>query len=340
MRAVRALLLFACLLVGCAKKPEAQRAFHSWRTTFTLSAPERELLSSQHVRRLYLRVFDVSWNQANAKAEPVGLLTFPERIPDGLEVVPVVFLRNAVFSQGVSPAVLAEQVLALVRTQSEAGHFTFRELQLDCDWSDSTRAAFFAFCEALAAKTKPDGVSLSATIRLHQVKYVERTGVPPVERGMLMFYNVGRLAADAERPSIFNVEDAAKYVERLDAYPLPLDAALPVFSWGVQSREGRVVELLGKPDVAALEKNPSLRKESALRFVATAPTFLSGSYLRAGDALSLEVMTPATSREAAELLARHFHPRSAFTVSLFDLDEKNLNAFAPQDVDALFGAVR
>lgn len=337
---VRALLLFACLLLGCAKKPEAQRAFHSWRTTFTLSTTERDTLSRHHVRRLYLRVFDVAWNQASAKAEPVGLLTFPERIPDGLEVVPVVFLRNEVFAQGVSPAALAEQVLSLVRAQSEAGHFTFREVQLDCDWTDSTRAAFFAFCAALGAKTKPEGVSLSATIRLHQVKYVERTGVPPVERGMLMFYNVGRLAADAGRSSIFNAEDAAKYVERLDAYPLPLDAALPVFSWGVQSREGRVVDLLGKPDVAALEKNPSLRRESPLRFVATAPTFLSGTYLREGDALNLEVMTPATSRAAAELLARHFHPRSAFTVSLFDLDEKNLNAFAPQDVEALFGAVR
>lgn len=138
---MRVVFLFACLLLGCAKKPEGQRAFHSWRTTFTLSAAERDQLTHHHVQRLYLRVFDGSWNQAIARAEPVGLLTFPERIPDGLEVVPVVFIRNAVFVQGVNSAALADQVLALVHTQSEAGHFTFRELQLDCDWTDSTRAA-------------------------------------------------------------------------------------------------------------------------------------------------------------------------------------------------------
>jgi hypothetical protein len=334
-----ALLLLACLLLSCAKKPEGQRAFHYWRTTFTLSAAERRALTQQHVSKLYLRLFDVSWNQKTTATEPVGLLTFPERLPEGLEVVPVVYVRNSVFAQ-VAPAALADQVLALVRSQSEAGHFTFHELQLDCDWTESTRAAFFAFCMQLTARTKSEGVTLSATIRLHQVKYSERTGVPPVQRGMLMFYNMGRLAADATRPSIFNPEDAEKYVEKLDAYPLPLDAALPVFSWGVQSRDGLMVELLSKPDRAELEANPSLRKDGPLRFVATSPTLVAGGYLREGDALNLEVMTPASSREAAELLSKHFHPRRPFTISLFDLDEKNLNAFAPQDVDAVFSAVR
>ena len=337
---MRAVFLIACLLFGCTKSAEAQRAFFFWRTTFTLTPAERERLTAHHVSRLYLRLFDVSWNPQAARVEPVGLTAFAESTPAGLEVVPVVFLRNEIFTHDADPAALAVQLQSLVKARARVGAFGFRELQVDCDWTDSTREAFFSFCRALRTGLEADGATLSATIRLHQVKYAQRTGVPPVERGMLMFYNVGRLAADAERPSIFNAQDAARYTASIDAYPLPLDAALPVFSWAVQSRSGRVVDLLSKPDLDELAKNPSLERAGTGRYVARTPSFVAGGYVQPGDALSLEVMTPAASREAAELLARHFHPRTPFTISLFDLDERNLHAWSPDDLDAVFSAVR
>lgn len=338
---MRVVLLLACLVVGCTKRPEGQRAYYFWRTTFTLTPPERERLKSNHVSRLYLRLFDVAWSRETSRAEPVGLTAFTEPVPAGLGVVPVVYVRNEVFTHAeTNPEALADQLAMLVRARSATGAFTFRELQVDCDWTDSTREAFFAFCRRLRSELEHEQVTLTATIRLHQVKYPERTGVPPVERGMLMFYNMGRLAPDTERPSIFNAEDAEKYTARLDAYPLPLDAALPVFSWVVQSRAGRVIDLLAKPDLEALAANPALKKQSDLRYVATEGSFVAGGYVQPGDALVVDAMTPSTSRDAAQLLARHFHPRGPFTISLFELDERNLHAYAPDDVDALFSAVR
>jgi hypothetical protein len=337
---LRAVLLLACLLAGCAKSPDGKRAFYFWRTDFALSPAEQSQLTTNRVSRLYLRLFDVSWNQLTAQAEPIGLTTFTTPPPPGLEVVPVVFLRNELFTHDPDPAALADRLHTLVRARAQTGGFSFHELQVDCDWTDSTREAFFAFCRRLRTNLRADGATLSATIRLHQIKYSQRTGVPPVERGMLMFYNLGRLAADTERPSIFNTEDAARYTASIDAYPLPLDAALPVFSWAVQSRAGRVVALLSKPKLDELAANASLENAGARRYVAQAPSFVSGGYLQIGDTLSLEVMTPAASKEAAELLARHFHPRGPFTISLFDLDERNLHDWTSKDLDTLFSAVR
>jgi hypothetical protein len=183
-------------------------------------------------------------------------------------------------------------------------------------------------------------VRTSATIRLHQVKYSGRTGVPPVDRGMLMFYNVGRLSADPARPSIFNAEDAARYASFLDGYPLPLDGALPIFSWAIQGRSGQVIGLLPKPDLAALDAASGLRRVSADRYQATGPTLLGGDYLQAGDTLAIEAATPRVARQAAALLAGHYHPRGEFTLALFELDERNTQSYEPQDLEAVYSAVR
>ena len=338
--AVATVPLLLCGLVAgvaCRRPATARRAFYFWRTTFSLTAGEQEVLRRHHVERLYLRLFDVAWEQG--RSLPVGRCAFRDTVPKGLDVVPVVFLSNAVFEHEPKPEALAGRVWGLTRSSADQAGFTFRELQVDCDWSAATRDAFFAFCRSLGALATQASVRLSATIRLHQVKYAARTGVPPVERGMLMFYNMGRLEPAPDRPSIFNVQDADRYASFVDAYPLPLDAALPIFSWAIQSRDGKVVGLLEKSDGVSLDAVPALRRLDAHRFQASDATFLHGTYLQAGDTLAIESVTPELARQAAALLGRRFHPRGDFAISLFDLDERNWRNYGFQDLEALWSAV-
>ncbi len=334
-------IVLALSCAACSRPaPVETRAFYYWRTTFALSAAERGALERQRATRLYVRLFDVTWDAAARRPVPQGTIVFRERPPADVEIVPVVYLANDVFAHRPDTAALAADAWRLVRGLAQGAPFTTRELQVDCDWTDQTRAAFFDFCGRLRATAARDGATLSATIRLHQVKYRERTGVPPVERGMLMFYNMGRLAPDAERPSIYDGASAALYARFIDRYPLPLDAALPVFSWAVHARGGHIVGLIEKPDPRALGALPALRATDARHLVAAEPAFFAGRYLQQGDTLALESVTPALAREAAATLAQYFHPRSAFALALFDLDERNLDDFAPQDLDALYAAVR
>jgi hypothetical protein len=216
----------------------------------------------------------------------------------------------------------------------------FSEVQVDCDWTDRTRQAFFTFCRTLRSLTAGDHAILSATIRLHQVKYSDRVGVPPVDRGMLMFYNLGHLTADNARSSIFNVEDAQRYTASLDTYPLPLDGALAIFSWAVHGRSGRVVGLIEKPDPTALSRTAGVAPQDAEHYRAAQATLVQGSYLQEGDTLRLESMTPSLARQAGALLGQHFHPSAPFTLALFDLDERNLTTYAPQDLEALYTLTR
>lgn len=287
---MRLLLLF---LVACSRDPGPmpQRAFYWWRTTFAPSAPEQAALAQ--VDRLYIRVFDVAAD---------GAIVAPIDHPPA-NATPVVFLKSDVFLQ--PHPQLAATVLAEVRKRIPA----FTELQIDCDWTERTRDAYFAFLRELPAP-------VSATIRLHQVKFRERTGVPPVQRGMLMFYNMGPWSADPSRRAIFDETSARQYLARVDDYPLPLDVALPIYSWVAIVRDGKVIDLLQSMD-------PDEHPDFVTDGVVTREAFLHGALLRAGDRLKVEVTTPDDVRAAAGMLAPHL-PKTNRTVALFDLSERNL----------------
>jgi hypothetical protein len=370
MRAVRALAVVAAaaaavVVLGAAAcstparsadGPPPQRAFYYWRTTFRLSPAEQRAIAELGVTRLYVRAFDVEWSAAEATPSMIGKLV-PDagadaganagaRPPAGVEVVPVVFLREEVLrrtSAQSSRAIpgLARELWAEVRRRMALLEVTPRELQLDCDWTDTTRDAFFELVARVRDEAK---LPLGATIRLHQIKYRERTGVPPVERGMLMFYNMGRFSADPEARAIFDPASAARYLARVPDYPLPLDVALPIWSWTVHLRDDRVVGLLQSTDPDELAALPFLARATPDRYLVTRSAFLHGTLLREGDALKIEVTGPAEALAAAAQIAPYLAstatPVGGRTVSLFDLSERNLARHAPATLDQVFRAVR
>ena len=325
--------------------PPARRAFYFWRTTFALSATERRALTGLEAARLYVRVFDVEWRADRDGPATMGPITVADPPPElaGVEVVPVVYLRNDVFSHlpATRVAEVARWTWHEVEQRTAALGITPRELQLDCDWTDSTRDRFFAFLTALGAIAQPRAVGLSATIRLHQIKYRERTGVPPVARGMLMFYNMGRFSPDPEARAIFDAEAAGRYLARVDDYPLPLDAALPIWSWTIHLRDDVVLGLLQSTDPDELATLDFVRATGPDRYVVTRTAFLHGTLLRESDVLKIEVTGPGETLAAATMLASHLAasplPR---TVALFDLSERNLQRHGLVDLDHVFRAIR
>ena len=321
-------LLALLVLVGCASTrepgPTPARAFYFWRTVLALSDAERAALTG--VSRLYVRMFDVG-----ADGALLGKIT--GTAPSGLDIVPVVFLANDVFKH--PPPELAATVYTEMMARARALGAAPHELQLDCDWSDATRDAYFAFLRELRG-----ALPLSATIRLHQVKYRERTGVPPVDRGMLMFYNMGKFSPDPDARAIVDPDAAARYVGRIRDYPLALDAALPIWSWTVQVRDDQVIDLLQATDPDELAGLDFLSRSGADRYVATRSAFLHGVLLNEGDVLKIEVTGPTEALAAARMLAAYLPPaRGGRTVALFDLSERNLNRHGIENLARVFSTV-
>jgi hypothetical protein len=329
------LVLVLVVALGCSRdatSPPPQRAFYFWRTTFHLSDSELHALSELHVTRLYVRAFDVTWGDGPTFT---GELQPSTPLPPGIEVIPVVFVRTEVLSHGAIER-LARDIREHVAARMTALGVTPHELQVDCDWTDKTRDAYFELLRGL----RTPGVALTATIRLHQVKYRERTGVPPIDRGMLMFYNMGKFSADPGARVIFDADAADHYIARIHDYPKPLDVALPIWSWITQVRDDRVVDLLQSTDPDELAALDFLRPLAPDRYVATRTAFVHGVLLREGDELQVEITGPAETLAAATMVAAHLAPvESSRTVTLFDLSERNLARHATAQLDHVFRSV-
>lgn len=326
-----------------SERSPPQRAFYYWKTQWTASPRLAQALSAHGIARLYMRFFDVDWDEPARAALPVSPLQFHSPPPAATEIVPVVFIANRVFNRLPAAAVdeLADHVFKKIRRMAEVEGIALREVQLDCDWSDGTRAAYFRFLQRLRTQVHAQRLRLSSTLRLHQVKYPQRTGVPPVDRGMVMLYNFGRLSAEPGRSSIFNLPDAERYASYIAAYALPLDISLPMFSWLVHGRDGNVLGLLEKVEAADIEGAGAFRLESAGRYVAERALFFRGQYFMAGDEIVIEETTPAVTQQAAELAARSADPRRPYaTTALFDLDERNLSHHAATDIEKVFVTLR
>lgn len=318
------LLLFALLLaLGACQRRESVdtlRSAYYWSTTWKMDSAKVRFIRQHHIRRLYVRYFDVV-RDADGQARPNATLRFPDEmgwggehaaptspVPRGVEVVPVVYLVNDCLRpapHATSPDTLATMVLRRILAMSQAhGLQDIREVQVDCDWTATTAHAYFRFLTALRQQAHGRHLRLSATIRLHQLALE----APPVDRGVLMMYNTGDARRLACHKPILDMAAAAPYLGHLAAYPLPLAAAYPLFTWRILFREGRFVGFLHADDDLPVLPGDSI--------VVRRPELTD--ILQAVRAIRLR------------------RPDACDEVILFDLSTPNILRFNPLDYDKIY----
>lgn len=311
------LMLFAAFCTQPAPKPIS---FYYWKTNFHLNNYEQQTLTNNTVQTLYVRYCDVDLQPGEANPKPVAAITFHTTV-QSFNIIPVVFIKNRTFIKTDSIAVtaLADSVFKLVSQINNSQHLNPSEIQFDCDWTETTKQHYFLFINHYRAISKQ---RISCTIRLHQVKYPATTGIPPVDRGVLMYYNMGSINAGPQR-SIYERSIAAKYNSFISAYPLPLDVALPIFSWGLKIRNGRVTELLNKIYFRHFENDSNFRYVNRNWFTAVHPCFKAGYYFAQGDAVKIEQVSASDLLEMAEDINRNSN-KNINNIIFYDLDSANL----------------
>jgi len=75
------ILLLIFLLTACKEKRPARvidRSFYYWKSFFYLGDSERKALTDLHVNRLYVKFFDIAWNESKSEPMPVAVIKFPQ----------------------------------------------------------------------------------------------------------------------------------------------------------------------------------------------------------------------------------------------------------------------
>ncbi len=241
MKRILTILLIVLLVCACQSGPRHTRyGMYYWRTSLSWSASEQVWADSVGVETLYLRLFDVvkDGKEATIGMRPEATLRFDdEHIAKGLatrfrSIVPVVFLSPGLLGRDNAgkAAALADMLLKRIdQMTGRNGLGTCKEIQIDYDWTRSDMHVYFTLLQQLADSLHARGRTLSTTIRLHQLAMQ----APPVDRGVLMCYNTGRIQDPDEPNSILSKESVAPYLRHLKDYCLPLALALPQFGWNL-----------------------------------------------------------------------------------------------------------
>lgn len=319
------LLILMLWMTGCSdENPLPQVSFYHWKTALHLDPEEQAVLSRNHVQRLYVRYMDIGVEGGNI--QPLAPIQV-EQLPAGVELVPVVYIENRVWKDRiVSADSLAIKTWRFIQQVNQKHGVHCSEIQIDCDWNQSTRVNYFSYLKALRFLCH---LHISATVRLHQVVNPQATGVPPVERGMLMVYNMGKLQADTSN-SIFSLDRAQLYAHDWDRYPLELDLALPLFHWGIHIRDQRVIALLNRWEEQDMDPQHG-KKVNTRTWEITEPFERDGHYFQAHDQIKWENADAQVLEQAIQLVERTAH-RPFDRIVFYDLQNNNLK-YHPHDQD-------
>ena len=351
--------LVPLLFFSCAKKQrQVARSYYFWRGNDITDA-ERKFLREHQVSKLYTRLMDIDWNEVQG-AIPVAK-GYPDEVNhmvnhwDSLQIqiVPVAFITNKTFERidtADVPLLARRVVRRCLRSFDEEDKkweqehrwgtsFQPYEIQIDCDWTESTRKRYFYFLEEVKKLVAPHGVLISATIRLHQYKYPEKTGIPPVNRGMLMVYNLSDLRTYSPVNSIYDRDQAKKYFSRGKKYSLPLDIVLPAYSWCIIFRDRQFYQIENDLSEKDLGELSFLEKNKNGFYGVKQDTVFRDLFLRPGDEIKPETIDPQTL-QAAAALAKEAINTDSLAVAFFELSDNEIINYDHETIENIYRSYR
>lgn len=316
---------------GCGNKKKEivaeGNAVYYWRTTFRLNQYEQDFLKEHNITKMYLRFFDVVENW-DAKIIPVGTMIFIDKVPQDIEIVPTVYISSDAVAQYDK---IKDKLLARIEDMASANDIKYSEIQIDCDWTESTAEKYFAFMKDFKSMLEPKGISLSTTVRLFQLEY----DVPEADYGVLMCYNTGDIRNWETDNSILDIKDVKLYASKLKDYKMPLSLALPCFSWDVTF--GNEKNMLGiEYDRYDLSDTKRFSKISENKYEIdkdkdhnTYYDYWTPCYLRHEEVSLKDIL------DVKELVVSKM-TNAPLQMVLYQLDSVNLSKFSSDDVEKIY----
>ena len=318
------------LLLSSCKNEEhnIERGLYHWKSDFILSENQTEFLEDIQTDFLYVRYFDVNVSWEGAYPQSVVGMVSETDIP----IIPTVYITTDVMVQLDSFYIrlLAEDVSNKIKAIH--GDKELSEVQFDCDWTPSIKDKYFYFLDEVSNYFP--GVTISATVRLYQYKYPELAGVPPVDKGLLMYYNMGDLTDYKETNSILNNQKGKEYLG-FGEYPLPIDIALPNFQWCLSFRQGIFQYIC--PDFSKEELNNQdlFSKTGDNTYIFKKDTVMHNDYFRFGDELRHEFCSEQELMKAVNLLKDEMNQETT-RILFYDLQPNTYKDY--EKMDAVYSA--
>ena len=268
---------------SCKKEDKEKKNinFYYWKQNFNLSETQKSLININKSKIIYCKYFDIV-NQ-NGVAIPISKVQFDTK--PSISIVPCVFIKNNVFLLN-NVDELHNKVFNLINQINNLHNLQINEIQFDCDWTSKTREKYFNFLNQIKQKYG-NRITISSTIRLHEYKYYQKTGVPPVDKVTLMCYNMGDIMDVKEKNSIINLDILKQYLKSEVKYPGQINIALPIYKWGLIYRLNELAFIINNIDEEKI-LNYSWNKKNIDIYESNDNFYYENHYIYKDDILKIE----------------------------------------------------
>lgn len=325
------LLLIVVLSVSCKPGRKVNTSFYYWKTVYRQNATESAYLNHLHSHKLYVRIMDVDMDEDGATPIPISPIVFQSKLPDTLQIVPVVFIVNDVLrnlSHGKMDGMVRKLYAFVSSKVKQSGKADFSELQIDCDWTVETRDNYFYLLKQI--KPLLGSRQLSVTLRLHQLKNKRSSGIPPADKVLLMCYNMGNLRKYGNQNSIMELSELKKYAgDNLNSYPMPMDIGLPLFNWAVAFRNKQYIGIDKRIKFNILNDRNQFASNGNNMY--STKTDLPAYGLQKGDEVRWEDSAFKDVQAVTAYIARYLKPGDV-NVVYFHLDEDVVKKYRYDDL--------
>lgn len=359
---------------GCEKEHEVVRSFCYWKTDFNFEREEDSLIRELDVKHMYIRFFDVDWNPYAKEPLPVATIRNTSVNESNLEITPSIFLTNEVVLQSNTKQLdsLASRIAQRVQqigvklNETKADQIAnsivypkdyykqenykrlnydsvksielaklkvdFKEILIDCDWTEKSKKNYFYLLQQI--KKDFPTAKIAATIRLWQYKFAEKAGIPPVDKGLLMCYNLTKPDDFKTKNSIGTSNELAQYITH-NKYKLRLDIALPLYSWAVVFRGNQFKGILSDYD-QLLKDSIKLKKSTESKYVLEDDVLVGQTYLRNGDEIRIEKISEEELDKMISIVKDKIKIDNQTKVTFFSFDKKYINDYGTQNISGYY----
>jgi hypothetical protein len=350
---------------SCENEHEVIRSFCYWKTDLNFDKQDDSLIQNLNVKHLYVRFFDIDWNPYAKEPLPVATIYDIRLNNSKPDITPSIFITNEVVLQSSKQQLdslavrIARRVhqIGVKMNEVTADNNTnaivypkdyyknenykrldydsvksielaklkvdFKEILIDCDWTQKSQKNYFYLLHQI--KKEYSTAKIAATIRLWQYKYAEKAGTPPVDKGLLMCYNISKPDDFKTKNSIGTSEELAQYITH-DKYKLKLDIALPLYSWAVVFRGNQFKGILSDYDQL---RNDSLKlkKISDSKYILQDDVLIGQTYLRNGDEIRIEKISEDELEKMISIVKSKIKIDNQTKVTFFSFDKKYINDY-------------
>ncbi len=321
-------ILLGFSALGCRQKAERQdillSGLHCWNTQWNDSL--MQLGTVKKFAHYYVHVFDVDVH--SGLGEPIPSFTLDTLIAQpGKRYTPIAFLTPAAmdwYRTQEKVDRLAQRIDILLGRLADKYRYSFDDFVLDYDWKATDQAAYFEVLKALRKRLAKRNVDLTATLRLHQLQLSDEIAAPPVDKVLLMCYNMGNYTALQGKNSIYDGNDFKMYARGIEKYPLPLAYVLPVFDHVLLFRNTKFEGLLRQITAADLQENTSLFSRQAENiYTVNKDMEYKGFPLQKNDQIKYEYVDIVDLEQMINVLKSS--EKDSLILSIFDLKHYTQN---------------